>query len=95
MFHLNTMFHPLAHVRPANIFQADNGLNSIGNTVRPMLEAMDTSHVCTMAKNDFTIFAKNVRGMANDDRLAELEGELQLVNTWSVCVLSETWRKQE
>ena len=95
MFHPNTMFHPLAHVRPANIFQADNGLNSIGNTVRPMLEAMDTSHVCTMAKNDFTIFAKNVRGMANDDRLAELEGELQLVNTWSVCVLSETWRKQQ
>ena len=56
---------------------------------------MDTPHISTVAKNEFVIFAKNVRGMTNDDRLAELEGELQLVNTWNVCILSETWRKQQ
>ena len=92
---VSTMFHPLAQVRPANNFQADNGLNYIGNNVSPILEEMDTPHISTVAKNEFVIFAKNVRGMTNDDRLAELEGELQLVNTWNVCILSETWRKQQ
>ena len=95
MFHPSIMFHPLANVRPANSFQADTGLNSIGNIVSPIFDEKDTPYISTMAKNEFIIFAKNVRGMTNDDRLAELEGELQLVNKWSVCILSETWRKRQ
>ena len=56
---------------------------------------METPKKSTVAKNEFIIFAKNIRGMTNDDRLAELEGELQLANTWSICILSEIWRKQQ
>ena len=89
------MFHPLADVRPVNNFQADNGLTQIGNDVSPTLETIETPNTSTVAKNEFVIFAKNVRGMTNDDRMAELEGELQLVNKWSICILSEIWRKQE
>ena len=58
----------------------------------------NTRHISekpTVAKDEFIILAKNVRGMADDDRLAELEAELEMVQTWSICILSETWRKNK
>jgi endonuclease/exonuclease/phosphatase family metal-dependent hydrolase len=47
----------------------------------------------TVAKCEFVIYAMNVHGLTNDDRLEELERELKLVKEWDVMVLTETWRK--
>ena len=102
MFHPNTTFHPATSSTAQGmdafggaIFQADNGLKHIGSNVSPEHETTDISQTSTLAKNEFIIYAKNVRGLTNDDRLAELEGELELVETWNICILSETWRKQK
>ena len=87
------MFHPLADVRPANSFQADNGLNSFGNIVSPILSQDGASSRGTITKDEFVIYSMNVRGLTNDDRLVELEQELELLKQWDIIVLTETWRK--
>ena len=89
------MFHPLANIRLVNNFQAGNGLKPIGSNVSPKHETTDISQTSTLAKNEFIIYAKNVRGLTNEDRRAELEGELELVEKWNICILPETWRKQQ
>ena len=43
--------------------------------------------------DDFVIFTKNVLGMSNDDRLEEMQKELDAIQQWDIVVLSETWRK--
>ena len=45
------------------------------------------------AMDDFVILSKNVLGMSNDDRLVEMQEELDLIQNWDVVFLSETWRK--
>ena len=55
------------------------------------LQVTNTSE--TAAKCEFVIYAMNVHGLTNDDRLEELERELKLVKEWDVMILTETWRK--
>ena len=95
MFHPNTLFHPLAEVRPANSFQADNGLNSIGNRVSPIPFQNMERPPGTITKDEFVVYSMNVHGLTNDDRLVELEQELESLNQWDIVVLTETWRKQK
>ena len=72
------------------IFQADNGLTAESTTSGRSIVQAPNSETAT---GDFVILSKNVRGLANDNRLEELEAELSLVKGWDIVVLTELWRK--
>ena len=54
---------------------------------------MDSSTAQSMDDKDFIVFAKNVRGLGNNDRLNELIVETKTIqDRFDILVLSETWR---
>ena len=54
---------------------------------------MDSSTAQSMDDKDFIVFAKNVRGLGNNDRLKELIVETKTIqDRFDILVLSETWR---
>ena len=54
---------------------------------------MDSSTAQSMDDKDFIVFAKNVRGLGNNDRLNELIVETKTIqDRFDILILSETWR---
>ena len=51
------------------------------------------AHSETITKDEFVVYSMNVRGLTNDDRLVELEQELDNLKNWDIIILTETWRK--